>query len=143
MTIIFTAFAALMVLMVACFLLRPTPNRTFYKKGSKILSFLPLPYFATAQLYISPKQISLDGADQVIEVPLTIAITADSVYLWRNAEVKTSYPLNSIRRKKYGVSIRFGANKLKLHFGRLQPNGGFLRYQEKEFFLYFKEEEGV
>jgi hypothetical protein len=73
-----------------------------------------------AQLFVSPRQIQQDGNDRLIQTELRIILTGDSVILAR-ANERTAYALNSVRKTRKGVSVRFGqTNKLILFYHKQQ-----------------------
>jgi hypothetical protein len=85
-----------------------------------IFALLLFSHAAHAQLFVSPKQIQQDGNDQLIERELRIILTGDSVILSRTNE-RSAYPLNSVRKTRKGVSVRFGqSNKIVLFYHKEQ-----------------------
>jgi len=73
-----------------------------------------------AQLFVSPRQVCQDGNDKLIQAELRIILTGDSVILSRQNE-RTAYALNSVRKTRKGVSVRFGqTNKLILFLNKEQ-----------------------
>jgi hypothetical protein len=134
-------------LMFAYFAIRPTPNKTFYKKGGFIPFLLFAANFAQAQLIVSEKQICLTGNDKVIEETLKIAITGDSVFIYRPEQPHHAYPMRKIRRKSYGFNVRFGhkaANFLKVYLDKQGfPDVAFLRIGEIDYFLAIKPQIGL
>ena len=73
-----------------------------------------------AQLFVSPRQVCQDGNDKLIETELRIILTGDSVIIQRSNE-RTAYPLQSVRKTRKGVSVRFGrSNKIVLFYHKEQ-----------------------
>ncbi len=141
------SLGAAISLIVLCFMLRPATNKTFYKKGTPLLILLFAANFAQAQLIVSEKQICLNGNDKVIDETLKIAITGDSVFIYRPNQARHSYPMRKVRRKKYGFNVRFGhkaANSLKVYVDRQGfPDTAFLNIGEMWYFLAIKPQIGL
>jgi hypothetical protein len=125
MNVIYVFAGVLVAWVTALFLwyaVQPKPNKSFYKQGQKllILALILCTQSTFAQLFVSPRQVCQDGNDKLIETELRIILKGDSVILARTNE-RSAYPLNSVRKTRKGVSVRFGqSNKIVLFYHKEQ-----------------------